>query len=176
MLRKHSSYNFSIVSLTFIVPMYGIYYTLKCTYICMMAQNVHYSCISENDCSERHSKAKCRHFFVIFDHKNSKNGSARVQEVSHRGSNCNWNGIFAYRKSSNPIHGSYGSEDGAALPLDVGMALAHQPMDQIFIFLAQMVHFSWETPLIIPDFEIFKICGFWALPTGQQQLRGRGPL
>ena len=123
----------------------------------MMAQNVHYSCISENDCFERHSKAKCRHFFVIFDHKNGKNGSARVQEVSHRGSNCNWNGIFAIRKSSSPIHGSYGSEDGAALPLDVGMALAHQPMDQIFISLAQMVHFSWETPLIIPDFGISKI-------------------
>ena len=48
------------------------------------------------------------------------------------------------------------------IPLDVEMAQAHQPMDQIFISLAQMVHFSWETPLIIPDFEIFKIFGFWA--------------
>ena len=58
---------------------------------------------------------------------------------------------------ANLIHGSYGSLDRAALPLDVGMAQAHQPMDQIFISLAYMVHFSWETPLIIPDFGISKI-------------------
>ena len=104
-------------------------------------------------------------FKELWTIKTGKNRSAEVQDVPYHGSNCNWNGIFASRKSSNPIHGSYGSEDGAALPLDVGMALAHQPMDQILIFLAQMIHSSWETPLIIPDFEIFKICGFWAHST-----------
>ena len=38
------------------------------------------------------------------------------------------------------------------------MAQAHLPMDQILISLAQMVHFGWEQPLIIPDFGIFKVC------------------
>ena len=74
------------------------------------------------------------------------------------GLNVNWNGIFAFGKSSIPIYGSYGLEDGAALPLDVGMTLAHQPIIQIWISLAQMVHFGWEQPLIIPDFGIFKVC------------------
>ena len=51
-------------------------------------------------------------------------------------------------------------EDDAALPLDIGMTLAHQPMDKILISLAQMVHFGSEQPLIIPDFGILKICVF----------------
>ena len=89
--------------------------------------------------------------------KTGKNGSAQVEEVPYHDSNCNWNSIFASRKSSNPIHGTYGSGDGAVLPLDVGMVQAHQPMDQIFISLAQILHFKWETPLIIPDFGISKI-------------------
>ena len=124
-------------------------------------QNVHFSCTSENNYFSKQFIAKW-HFLSFFTIKTGKNGSARVQEVPFHCSNCNLNGIFASTKSSNPIHGSYGSGNGAALPLDVGMAQAHQPMDQMFISLAYMVHFSWETPLIIPDFEIFKICGFWA--------------
>ena len=75
--------------------------------------------------------AKCRHFLSFLTIKTGKNGSARVQEVPYHCSNCNLNGIFASTKSSNPIHGSYGSGNGAALPLDVGMAQAHQPMAQI---------------------------------------------
>ena len=64
-------------------------------------------------------------------------------------------------------YGSYVLEDGAALPHDVGMTLAHQPIIQIWISLAQMVHFGWEQPLIIPDFGISKICVFSAHPNGQ---------
>ena len=45
-----------------------------------------------------------------------------------------------------------GPPDTKDPPLEVGMTLAHQPMVQILISLAQMVHFGWEQPLIIPDF------------------------
>ena len=65
--------------------------------------------------------------------------------------------IFNFQQKNTP-KGPPDLEDGAALPHDIGMAQAHQPMDQILISLAQMVHFGWEQPLIIPDFGILKVC------------------
>ena len=65
---------------------------------------------------------------------------------------------FLHLEKDSFKYGSYVLEDGAALPHDVGMAQAHQPMDQILISLAQMVHFGWEQPLIIVDFGILKNC------------------
>ena len=73
--------------------------------------------------------------------------------------------IFNFQPKNTP-KGPPDLEDDAALPLDIGMTLAHQPMDQILISLAQMVHFGSEQPLIIPDFGILKICVFSGHPTG----------
>ena len=62
--------------------------------------------------------------------------------------------IFNFQLKNTPK----GPPDTKDPPLDVGMTLAHQPIIQIWISLAQMVHFGWEQPLIIPDFGIFKVC------------------
>ena len=72
--------------------------------------------------------------------------------------------IFNFQPKNTP-KGPPDLEDDAALPPDVGMTLAHQPMVQILISLAQMVHFVWEQPLIIVDFGILEICVFLAHPS-----------
>ena len=71
--------------------------------------------------------------------------------------------IFNFRLKNTPK----GPPDTKDPPLDVGMTQAHQPMVQILISLAQMVHFGWEQPLIIVDFGISKICVFSAHPKEQ---------
>ena len=71
--------------------------------------------------------------------------------------------IFNFQPKNTPK----GPPDTKVPPLDVGMTKAHQPMVQILISLAQMVHFGWEQPLIIPDFGIFKVC---AIPPTLQPL------
>ena len=68
--------------------------------------------------------------------------------------------IFTYIFNFQPKNTPKGPPDTKDPPLDFGMTLAHQPMVQILISLAQMVHFGSEQPLIIPDFGILKICVF----------------
>ena len=66
--------------------------------------------------------------------------------------------IFTWIFNFQPKNTPKGPPDTKDPPLDVGMTLAHQPMVQILISLAQMVHFGWEQPLIIPDFGILNVC------------------
>ena len=66
--------------------------------------------------------------------------------------------IFTWIFNFQPKNTPKGPPDNKDPPLDVGMTQAHHPMVQILISLAQMVHFGWEQPLIIPDFGIFKVC------------------
>ena len=108
----------------------------------------------------------CKYWFWS---KLPKNGHFSLNKVSKITNNQNFpkntkcskymifTQIFNFQPKNSP-KGPPDLEDDAALPPDVGMAQAHLPMDQILISLAQMVHFGWEQPLIIPDFGIFKIC------------------
>ena len=74
-------------------------------------------------------------FRSILTPKTVKNQPEQLRGVPYHGANCSEDNILVFRKRSRAVGSSQGHQDGAALPLDLGMAPAPRGLIQIPIFL-----------------------------------------